>query len=292
MNARKLPISNRPRARVADEQTVPPPAGASDVYSAQTRLGTLPEDVLAAMREEQAKNGMLDRTRSGTRPAVRPQGGTAVANAFVLDLDNDAVAANQITSERRRPGVGEAPGVLASVHALHAGTMSAGTTSSAASDPSTSSVMLPPDSAFFTAEEVPTNVTPVDAKGLDTAAARRQILADDGGPVVEVVAEREDGAELVDARIEPSAHVSEASTVAGTAPEVAGSDDVEAAAAGPFGVASLPQEALLAAPSLAPSIDVVFDPLPARSSAWRSLLIVALFAILGAAVAAAIMLDL
>lgn len=58
-------------ARVLDPTTVPPPAGATDVYSAQTRLGSLPEDVLEAMRAEEHDVRYL-RTRSGTQRAVRP----------------------------------------------------------------------------------------------------------------------------------------------------------------------------------------------------------------------------
>jgi hypothetical protein len=42
------------------------------MYSAQTRVGSLPEDVLAAMRTEEADALLAQRTASGTRRAVRP----------------------------------------------------------------------------------------------------------------------------------------------------------------------------------------------------------------------------
>lgn len=48
------------RARVEDDAplpepiTTPPPAGAADMYSAPTRVSTLPEDVLASMRVPRA----------------------------------------------------------------------------------------------------------------------------------------------------------------------------------------------------------------------------------------------
>jgi hypothetical protein len=52
--------------------TVPPPKGAKDAYSAQTRVGTLPEHVLAAMREQEASDAaVLSRTRGGMRAAMR-----------------------------------------------------------------------------------------------------------------------------------------------------------------------------------------------------------------------------
>jgi hypothetical protein len=52
-------------------ETVPPPKGAKDAYSAPTRVGTLPEHVLAAMREQEASDAaVLSRTRSGMRAAV------------------------------------------------------------------------------------------------------------------------------------------------------------------------------------------------------------------------------
>lgn len=52
--------------------TVPPPRGAKDAYSAQTRVGTLPEHVLAAMREQEASDAaVVSRTRAGMRAAMR-----------------------------------------------------------------------------------------------------------------------------------------------------------------------------------------------------------------------------
>lgn len=51
--------------------TVPPPKGARDAYSATTRVGTLPEDVLLAMRDRETDAALAARTRSGTRRAVR-----------------------------------------------------------------------------------------------------------------------------------------------------------------------------------------------------------------------------
>jgi hypothetical protein len=50
--------------------TVPPPNGARDPYSAQTRVAPLPESVLAAMREHGVDGHT--RTRSGMRAVVRP----------------------------------------------------------------------------------------------------------------------------------------------------------------------------------------------------------------------------
>jgi ribonuclease E len=52
-------------------ETVPPPKGAKDAYSAPTRVGTLPEHVLAVMREQEASDAaVLSRTRTGMRAAV------------------------------------------------------------------------------------------------------------------------------------------------------------------------------------------------------------------------------
>ncbi|HVH45898.1 MAG TPA: hypothetical protein VM925_26275 [Labilithrix sp.] len=59
-------------ARTLEPTTVPPPAGAKDMYSAQTRVGSLPEEVLAAMRTEESDAGLAARTQSGMRRAVRP----------------------------------------------------------------------------------------------------------------------------------------------------------------------------------------------------------------------------
>lgn len=52
--------------------TVPPPKGAKDAYSADTRVGTLPEHVLAAMRDHETDAALAARTTSGTRAAQRP----------------------------------------------------------------------------------------------------------------------------------------------------------------------------------------------------------------------------
>lgn len=53
-------------------ETVPPPKGASDAYSAQTRVGTLPEHVLEAMRLHETDAAIASRTKSGMRSAQRP----------------------------------------------------------------------------------------------------------------------------------------------------------------------------------------------------------------------------
>lgn len=50
--------------------TVPPPAGANCAYSANTRLATLPEEVLTALREQESDAALQKRTQSGTRRAV------------------------------------------------------------------------------------------------------------------------------------------------------------------------------------------------------------------------------
>ena len=52
------------RASVTSEtRTLPPPNGAKDMYSAPTRVGTLPENVLAAMRDRQASDENIVATR-------------------------------------------------------------------------------------------------------------------------------------------------------------------------------------------------------------------------------------
>ena len=50
---------------------MPPPSGAKDAYSAPTRVGALPEDVLAAMRQQETDAALAARTRSGTQRAAR-----------------------------------------------------------------------------------------------------------------------------------------------------------------------------------------------------------------------------
>ena len=53
--------------------TLPPPHGAKDAYSAQTRVGTLPEHVLEAMRLHATDASLEKRTKSGMlRAAARP----------------------------------------------------------------------------------------------------------------------------------------------------------------------------------------------------------------------------
>lgn len=47
----------------SETRTLPPPNGAKDMYSAPTRVGTLPENVLAAMRDRQAPDENLVATR-------------------------------------------------------------------------------------------------------------------------------------------------------------------------------------------------------------------------------------
>lgn len=59
-------------ARISEPTTLPPPAGEEDMYSAQTRVGSLPEEVLAAMCADEADSRLPARTVSGTRRAVRP----------------------------------------------------------------------------------------------------------------------------------------------------------------------------------------------------------------------------
>lgn len=51
---------------------MPPPQGARDPYSAQTRVATQPEHVLEAMRARETDASLQQRTKSGTRAAVRP----------------------------------------------------------------------------------------------------------------------------------------------------------------------------------------------------------------------------
>lgn len=72
MNARSMMPK---RSLPPEPKTVPPPNGAKDAYSAPTRVGTLPEELLAAMRDAQTDaalaepRALVGRTRSGTRPA-------------------------------------------------------------------------------------------------------------------------------------------------------------------------------------------------------------------------------
>ena len=70
-------IANDPDPDDGDPQrgidTLPPPHGAKDAYSAQTRVGTLPEHVLEAMRQHETDAALERRTRSGMlRAAGRP----------------------------------------------------------------------------------------------------------------------------------------------------------------------------------------------------------------------------
>ena len=50
--------------------TVPPPRGCNDAYSAPTRVGTLPEQVLEAMRLRETDALLEKRTKSGMRAAA------------------------------------------------------------------------------------------------------------------------------------------------------------------------------------------------------------------------------
>lgn len=53
--------------------TLPAPNEANDAYSAETRVGTLPEHVLEAMRKQETDASLEKRTKSGlVRAAVRP----------------------------------------------------------------------------------------------------------------------------------------------------------------------------------------------------------------------------
>lgn len=63
-------------------ETVPPPKGASDAYSAQTRVGTLPEHVLEAMRLHETDASIASRTKSGMRSAHRPPFAAPAVPAF------------------------------------------------------------------------------------------------------------------------------------------------------------------------------------------------------------------
>lgn len=69
--------------RKPEPETVPPPNGARDMYSAATRIGTLPEEVLAAMRTEAPDAALaartsimeiaaLERLRPPPPPAISP----------------------------------------------------------------------------------------------------------------------------------------------------------------------------------------------------------------------------
>lgn len=76
MTARSLtahesdPEEGDPQRAIA---TLPPPHGAKDAYSAQTRVGTLPEHVLEAMRLHETDASLEKRTKSGMlRAAARP----------------------------------------------------------------------------------------------------------------------------------------------------------------------------------------------------------------------------
>ncbi|MBX3208217.1 MAG: hypothetical protein KF764_24430 [Labilithrix sp.] len=70
-------MSSRP-----EPKTVPPPRGAKDAYSAPTRVGTLPEEVLAAMRQQETDASLAARTQSGTRAATRPSPPPLPADVF------------------------------------------------------------------------------------------------------------------------------------------------------------------------------------------------------------------
>ncbi|WP_146652992.1 hypothetical protein [Labilithrix luteola] len=53
-----------------ERETLPPPPGSNDAYSAPTRLATMPEAVLASIRSEGPESTSPRRTQSGTRPSV------------------------------------------------------------------------------------------------------------------------------------------------------------------------------------------------------------------------------
>ena len=62
-----------------EPKTLPPPKGAKDMYSAPTRIGTLPEEVLAAMRAEASDASLAARTSvmesaalERARPVIAP----------------------------------------------------------------------------------------------------------------------------------------------------------------------------------------------------------------------------
>ena len=89
--------------RTSEPKTLPPPKGAKDMYSAPTRIGTLPEEVLAAMRAEASdatvaartsimQNAALERSKPAPPRAVDadiattnegPPGRLALARALV-----------------------------------------------------------------------------------------------------------------------------------------------------------------------------------------------------------------
>ncbi len=60
-------------------ETVPPPKGAKDPYSAQTRVATLPEHVLEAMRAQETDASLEKRTKSGMRAAAVPPAPASLA---------------------------------------------------------------------------------------------------------------------------------------------------------------------------------------------------------------------
>lgn len=53
-----------------ERETLPPPPGSNDAYSAPTRLATMPEAVLASIRGDAPESTGSRRTQSGTRPSV------------------------------------------------------------------------------------------------------------------------------------------------------------------------------------------------------------------------------
>ena len=60
-------------SRRPEPNTVPPPHGAKDMYSAPTRVGTLPEELLEALRDQQAAQGSLEASAQRA-PANAPFG--------------------------------------------------------------------------------------------------------------------------------------------------------------------------------------------------------------------------
>jgi hypothetical protein len=70
----------------SESKTVPPPKGAKDAYSAPTRVGTLPEEILAALRQREVTDVAPDaRTRSGTMPVMRATVPSVDVSAFESD---------------------------------------------------------------------------------------------------------------------------------------------------------------------------------------------------------------
>jgi len=73
--------------RTSEPKTLPPPKGAKDMYSAPTRIGTLPEEVLAAMRAEASDTTVAARTSIMHDAALeRSKPAPAPPRAVALDI--------------------------------------------------------------------------------------------------------------------------------------------------------------------------------------------------------------